>query len=188
MTIALRLTHLALAYFGALLLGFLLYLALIVSPVFSGIPILFYRGIAAAAVTSPLLALLLAIVGRRAAWLDLSTIVGATALSLAFNTSFLIVFPVTFDRSVTMFLLARIEREDGLLDRAALEQVYTREYLGDMQQIDRRIQEQSLSGNIRVEQGRIHMTAQGKRLLEGGRMIGGWFGADPRFLDAAAVR
>ncbi|WP_244309591.1 hypothetical protein [Sphingobium fuliginis] len=39
-----------------------------------------------------------------------------------------------------MFLLARIEREDGLLDRAALEQVYIREYLGDMHQMDRRIQ------------------------------------------------
>ncbi|MFB9048212.1 hypothetical protein ACFFV8_05775 [Sphingobium indicum] len=95
---------------------------------------------------------------------------------------------MTFDRSVTMFLLARIEREDGLLDRAALEQVYIREYLGDMHQMDRRIQEQSLSGNIHVEQGRIHITAQGKRVLEGGRIIGGWFGADPRFLDAAAVR
>ncbi|WP_280117197.1 hypothetical protein [Sphingobium fuliginis] len=43
-------------------------------------------------------------------------------------------------------------------------------------------------GNIHVEQGRIHMTAQGTRLFEGGRIIGGWFGADPRFLDAAAVR
>lgn len=32
------------------------------------------------------------------------------------------------------------------------------------------------------------MTAQGTRLFEGGRIIGGWFGADPRFLDAAAVR
>jgi len=188
MTIALHLTRLAFAYSSALLLGFLLYLVLIVSPFFSATPILFYRGIVAAAVTAPLLALFLAIVRRRASWLDLSTIVGAMALSLAFNISFLIVLPVTFDRSVTMFLLARIEREDGLLDRAALEQVYIREYLGDMHQIDRRIQEQRLSGNIRVEQGRIHMTAQGKRLLEGGRIIGGWFGADPRFLDAAAIR
>ncbi|MFC3442431.1 hypothetical protein ACFOKF_14750 [Sphingobium rhizovicinum] len=118
--------------------------------------------------------------------IDLSTGIGAVALSLAFNISFLIVFPVTFDRSITMFLLARIERQDGQLDAQGLERVFVREYLSDMRQIDRRIAEQSLSGNIRVEQGRIHITPQGQQLLRSGRMIGGWFGADPRFVSAPA--
>lgn len=186
MTILHRLLWLALVYAVALMAGFVLYLALVASPLLAGMPILFYRGIALAAVTAPLLAVALALAGRRVQLLDLSTIVGATALSLAFNISFLIVFPVTFDRSITMFLLARIERQDGQLDAHGLEQVYIREYLGDMHQIDRRIEEQSLSGNIRVEQGRIHITAQGRRLLTGGRWIGGWFGADPRFVTAAA--
>ncbi len=87
-----------------------------------------------------------------------------------------------------MFLLARIEREDRLLDRAALEQVYIRDIWAICTRWTGASKEQSLLGNIHVEQGRIHMTAQGKRLLEGGRIIGGWFGADSRFLDAAAVR
>ena len=176
---------LAAAYMVALIAGFLVYLALIASPLLGAMPILFYRGIALAALTAPLLAAFLTIAGRRVRSLDLSTIIGATALSLAFNISFLITFPVTFDRSITMFLLARIERHDGQLDTQELEQLYVREYLGDMRQIDRRVQEQSLSGNIRVDQGRIRITPQGRRLLVGGRVIGSWFGTDPRFLTVS---
>lgn len=175
---------LAASYIGAVLLGFLLYLALMASPLLGSIPLLFYRGLLLAFLGALLLAIAMAVAGRRFAILDLPTAVGAVALSLAFNISFLIVFPVTFDRSMTMFLLARIERQDGQLDARGLERVYVREYLGDMRQIDRRVAEQSLSGNIRVEQGRIHITPQGRRLLTGGRWIGGWFGADPRFVTA----
>lgn len=184
MTMIHRLMRLAMTYAVALIVGFLLYLALIASPLLGDMPILFYRGVVVAAVAAPLLALLLGVAGRYLPSLDLSTIVGAVALSLAFNVSFLIVFPVTFDRSITMFLLARVERQDGRLDARGLEHVYVREYLGDMRQIDRRIEEQSLSGNIRVDQGRIHITPQGRRLLAGGRVIGGLFGTDPRFVTA----
>lgn len=113
MMIVRRLLLLALVYMAALLAGFLVYLALIASPLLGGVQILFYRGIAIAVLTAPLLALLLGVTGWRFRSLDLSTVIGATALSLAFNICFLIVFPVTFDRSVTMFLLARVERRTG---------------------------------------------------------------------------
>ena len=179
------LLQLMLVYAAALVGAFLLYLALVASPLLAAVPTLFYRGVALALVNALLLGGLMALVARRLAFLDLSTIVGAVALSLAFNVSFLIVFPVTFDRSITMFLLARIERDDGRLDARGLEQVYFREYLGSMRQIDRRIEEQALSGNIRVDGGRISITPQGRRLLEGGRAIGAWFGADPRFVNAS---
>ncbi|HAF41527.1 MAG TPA: hypothetical protein DCG90_07155 [Sphingobium sp.] len=181
-----RLGGLALVYLIALAGGFLLYLALIASPLLGSIPLLFYRGVLVAFMGALLLGALMALAARRAPMLDLSTAVGAVALSLAFNISFLIVFPVTFDRSITMFLLARIEAQDGQLDAQGLERVYLREYLGDMRQIDRRIAEQRLSGNIAVLDGRIHITPQGRGLLTGGRWVGGWFGADPRFVTAPA--
>ncbi|WP_062732905.1 hypothetical protein [Sphingobium abikonense] len=176
---------LALAYCATIALGFLLYVALIRSPLLGGVAILFYRGVVIAGVIAFLL-LVAGIVARHRLHLAPKTLVGAVALSLAFNISFLIVFPVTFDRSITMFLLARIERQDGQLDPSGLEQVFVRQYLGDLRQIDRRIAEQSLSGTIRVERGRIHITPQGRRLLEGARLVGGWFGADPRFVTAPA--
>jgi hypothetical protein len=179
------LAALALTYLAALAFGFLLYLSLIRSPFLTGLSILFYRGIAIA-----LLAAMLMILGglfaRRWFRLDLPTLVGSIALSLALNITFLITFPVTFDRSITMFLLARIEQHDGRLDGRGLEELFIREYLGDMRQINRRIAEQSLSGNIRVTGGRIFLTPQGEKLLVGGRTVGGWFRADPRFVTAPA--
>ncbi|ETI58513.1 hypothetical protein C100_23385 [Sphingobium sp. C100] len=183
MTLLRSFTLLAIAYAGTIALGFLLYVALIRSPLLGQVDILFYRGVMVAGVAA-LLLLGAGIAARRRLRLEPATLVGAVALSLAFNISFLIIFPVTFDRSITMFLLARIERQDGQLDARGLERVYVREYLGDMHQIDRRVAEQSLSGNIRVEGGRIHITAQGRRLLDSARAIGGWFDADPRFVNA----
>ncbi|HEX7875911.1 MAG TPA: hypothetical protein VF489_04920 [Sphingobium sp.] len=177
------LVELAFSYLAALVGGFLLYLLLIRSPLLNGLDILFYRGIAIAALTAVLMGIA-GLVALRWVRIALPTLVGAIALSLAFNLCFLITFPVTFDRSITMFLLARIEQNDGKLDAPMLEQVYVREYLGDMRQIDRRVAEQLLSGNVRMEQNRIHITAQGRRLLAGGRTIGRWFGADPRFVTA----
>jgi hypothetical protein len=183
-----RLAGLAACYAVTLTGGFLLYLALVASPVLAGIPLLFYRGIAIAFLCIPLMGLAAALLNRRLGGPDLPTAIGAIALSLAFNISFLITFPVTFDRSITMFLLARIERQDGQLDGRALEQVYVREYLGQMGQIDRRIAEQDVSGNIRVRHGHIWITPQGRRLLIGARAVGHWFGADPRFVSAPDIR
>ena len=166
------LARLALIYAGVLILGFLAYIGLIRTPLLAGVEILFYRGVLVAAI----LALLLIMAG-----------IGAHRwLRLAYNISFLIVFPVTFDRSITMFLLARIERQDGQLDATALERLYIRQYLGDMRQIDRRIAEQAQSGNIEVRNGHIRITPQGRRLLQGARVVGDWFDADPRFVTAPA--
>ncbi|WP_420145213.1 hypothetical protein [Sphingobium sp.] len=185
--IAKQLAILALLYIAMLAIGFAFYLALIASPLLGGIPLLFYRGVLIAFAAALLLAIISGLASRRIALLDVSTVMGGVALSLAFNISFLIVFPVTFDRSITMFLLARIERQDGRLTPTALEDVFVREYLDDMRQIDRRISEQTLSGNIvQGDDGRIRLTPQGRRLLSSGRTIGRWFGADPRFVTAPA--
>lgn len=183
MTTARNIALLALTYVAAIALGFLLYIALIRSTLLSNISILFYRGIMVAAIAAVLM-LVAGVLLRRHVRLDRPTLVGAIALSLSCNLCFLITFPVTFDRSITMFLLARIEREDGRLDNASLEKLYIREYLQDMRQIDRRVEEQLLSGNIRIDHGHIRITPQGRHLLAGGRTIGRWFGADPRFVTA----
>jgi hypothetical protein len=174
--------RLALTYLAALALGFLVYLVLIRSPLLDDVTILFYRGIVLAG-GAALVMLGIGIMLRIRLRLDPATLIGATALSLAFNLCFLIVFPVTFDRSITMFLLARIEQRDGQLDTAGLEHVFAADYLGKMRQIDRRVEEQQMSGNIQVVDSRIWITPQGKRLMRGARTIGGWFGADPRFVD-----
>jgi hypothetical protein len=165
----------------AVLAGFLVYLGLANTPLFAGIAILFYRGLLLCAASAILLAAALALAGR---WkpLALETIVAAAALSFAFNLSFLILFPVTIDRSISVFLLAEIEAHEGL-DTPRLEQLFVDRYVRDMAQIDRRVAEQALSGNIVVENGHIRLTSRGRRFLALSRGIGKAFATDPRFVD-----
>ncbi|MGE4322850.1 MAG: hypothetical protein AB7E60_07440 [Sphingobium sp.] len=51
--------------------------------------------------------------------------------------------------------------------------------------MDWRIAEQTLSGNIPVKDGRISLTPQSRGIVGGARLVGGWFGADPHFVNAA---
>ncbi|CAN5312684.1 hypothetical protein BH11PSE5_BH11PSE5_16720 [soil metagenome] len=181
MAIFQRIGLLALIYTGVIAGGFLLFVALVRSPLLLNVSILFYRGILLAGISVMILLITGAFAVARCR-MELTTLVGACAISLAFNICFLVVFPVTFDRSITIFLLAQIEKDDGTFDARSLERAYTRKYLGEMRQIDRRINEQQLSGNIAINKGKIQITPQGRQVLKGARIVGGWFNADPRFV------
>ena len=174
--------RLAVIYFCALVVGFLLFALLTRSPLFAGVDILFYRGLLLAGVTAAILALLGMLAARSWPQIDLSTGIGAIALSLAFNITFLIVIPVTIDRSVTVFLLSRIESSPRPMDEAALRERFAREYLGDMQQVQRRIDEQQTTGTISVDdEGNVHITPQGAAFMANMRRVARWWGTDPRF-------
>ena len=165
--------------------GFLIYLGLTNTPLFAGIAILFYRGILLCAVSAIVLAAALALATR---WkpLALETIVAAAALSFAFNLSFLVIFPVTIDRSISVFLLAEIEAHDGI-DTPELQRLFVDRYVRDMAQIDRRVAEQTQSGNITLENGHIRLTERGRRFLALSRNIGRAFATDPRFVRPEAA-
>jgi hypothetical protein len=167
---------------GSTLFGFALYVLLFWAGAGLSITILFYRGVA--------LALLVAVlVGAAAYWLergrnDSSLPIAATALSLSFNLCFLVLLPVTVDRSVTVYLLSTIERERGIkapeLERALIEG-----YVIRLGAVERRIDEQLKSGNVRVApNGRIELTDRGRRFMTASRGIAKLFGTDQRFVNA----
>src|SRR5579859_5355436 len=112
-------------------LGFGLYLAATWSPLFRSVDILFYRG------------LLLCAARWRWKSMEPAWIVAAVSMSLSFNLMFLIVLPVTIDRSISVFLLAEIDARQASspTDAAQLEQTFVQHYVHDMRQIDRRVGE-----------------------------------------------
>jgi len=173
----------AATYCATSALGLLLFCVLHRSPLFEQNDILFYRGVMLASVTT---LLLIASLAACSAWLSINaaTVIGAAATSLSLNLCFLVLVPVTIDRSISVFLLARIEGRSGTLDAQALDALFRREYLGDMAQIDRRVAEQAKSGNIRVgRDGTIVITPQGRIFLRFSRVIAKGFGTDPRFVQ-----
>jgi hypothetical protein len=168
------------------LLGFALYLGLTWTPLFAGVHILFYRGLLLCGSSAVLLGLILALIGRWRA-IEPVAIVAAAAISLSANLMFLIVLPVTIDRSISVFLLAEIDAHRASpLTTAQLEQVFVQHYVRDMHQIDRRVAEQTTSGTISTEGGKIRLTPRGERFLRLARALSGPFRTDPRFVGLPA--
>jgi hypothetical protein len=166
--------------------GFLLFVGLFALGLFGTIPILFYRGIAlaiCAAVATGLAALVLTRHSNGSL-----LVVPAAALTLSFNLCFLVILPVTIDRSISVYLLSTIERHDkDGIDASSLETMFLTGYVSGMGAINRRITEQSQSGNITVDQaGRIRLTAQGKRFMRLSRLVATTFATDPRFVGSRA--
>lgn len=178
--------RLAMVFLATLIVGFFLYLALIRSPLMGGIGILFYRGVMLALVTAAILAVVIALLTKRGGLrIDFATTIGAITTSLSFNLCFLVLIPVTVDRSISVYLLSRIDAEKAQpMTEARLGATFSDEYLGTMHQIHRRVEEQTASGNITVDRdGTIRLTQRGRALMGWFRAAGHWFGTDLRFVE-----
>jgi hypothetical protein len=179
------LIHMIALLTGAPVLGFALYLGLTWTPLFEGVHILFYRGLLLCALSAVLLGAILAVLAR---WrpIDPMSIVAAAAISLSANLMFLIVLPVTIDRSISVFLLSEIDAHQASpLTTPQLEDAFVQHYVRDMRQIDRRVAEQTISGTISTEGGTIRLTPRGARFLRLARFLSGPFRTDPRFVGLA---
>jgi hypothetical protein len=56
--------------------------------------------------------------------------------------------PVTFDRSIYIFLLSQFELAGTPLSQQALRNTFIRTYIDDWDQVGRRLREQEISGNL----------------------------------------
>lgn len=167
---------------GLTLTGFVIYVLLFSIGIANSIGILFYRGVALAIVAAVVTGIIALWPARRTS--DTSLPVAAAALSLSFNICFLVLLPVTVDRSVSVYLLSTIEsgRNSGITS-AELQRSFVDGYVVRMGAIDRRIDEQRTSGNVTVDAGgKVHLTTQGEHFMSFSRLIARLFGTDPRFV------
>ncbi len=170
---------------GMMLFGFAAYVVLFWIAGTSLNSVLFYRGLYLALIAGVITAVVAFVIGKRIG--DPSFPVAATAISLSFNICFLVLLPVTVDRSVSVYLLANIasERGTGILP-ADLERQFIDGYVVKMGAINRRIDEQKTSGNIEMGvDGKVHLTAQGRHFMALSHLISRIFHTDPRFVDAS---
>jgi hypothetical protein len=153
-------------------------------------PILMYRGITLAIAAAALQIVIISKVWQGKyypAGAKSPIVAAATALALAFNIAFLIVVPVTVDRSVTVFLLGQIARSPNGISAADLRQALVSTYVDQYNAVDRRMREQSLSGNV-IADGEVYkLTAQGERFINFSRFVGAIFGADLRYVSTSSL-
>ncbi len=159
----------------------LLFLLLLRTPLFVTQTVLFYRGNMLLLVT---LGLLFLISGKLRQYLKVQseTILAALIMSVSIHLALFVVFPVTFDRSVTMYLLNRVSISqspacDGLSPQK-MEQLLIKEYVKRDQAIARRIKEQKIINIFNKQNNCVSLTVRGKDFLQLSQLIKKLYGLD----------
>ncbi|TIX49423.1 hypothetical protein [Alteraurantiacibacter aquimixticola] len=165
-------------------IGFTLFLGLAVIGAGSQFDTVFYRGVVLIAAACLLLFLAMIAVNRRWQLFSPDLVVAAIATTFSLSIGFLIVFPVTVDRSITVYLLSHMDRHaESSFTTGELQAEFQRTYLTDWEQIARRMEEQTTTGNIiEVAPGRFRITPQGQAMAGTFRRIAAAFDTDPRFV------
>lgn len=173
-----------LAFAAAAIFGLGLLVLLFLFGVADGIDILFYRGLVLCGVAFIATVLLFAFAARFTGKLRWRDALAAGLLSLGLNVSFLVVVPVTVDRSISVFILSYMAAHPQQTFTAKqIETAFERDYLGRMRQIERRLHEQQVSGNIRPANGGYTISPQGMGFISWARWIGWLFHTDRRLLN-----
>jgi len=152
-------------------LGLALFVAAFALDLFSADDVLFYRGlkiIALAALAQFILTLpLRRLFNRiRGAGISIHHQIATISLAIGLNMTFLIVVPVTLDRSVSVFLLGVMnERPTEIFSPERLETVFDTVYVRKYGAMDRRMKEQLRSGNVASEGDGYRITPAGQAFM-----------------------
>lgn len=74
--------------------------------------------------------------------------------------------PTLIDRSLSFYILEKLQQRGGAIQLARFEEVFTKEYVKEHRLVDVRLTEQKLSGTIRIENGCVSLTTRGEALVK----------------------
>lgn len=171
-----------------LAVGTVFYISLFNTPILANITILFYRGIALLLIASMLTAALMWVIGVN---VYPTLIIGrdiflALVLHFSLNIIFFTHVPVTADRSVTIFLLGYMNDhsdDDTSVTKDQLESHFINTYINKYEAINRRMNEQVITGTVeQTQDGGYRLTQKGKLLVKFNQWIGRYYGLDMKFI------
>jgi hypothetical protein len=84
---------------------------------------------------------------------------------------FAISVPTLLDRSLSFYILEKIQQRGGGILQSGFEEVFTKEYVKEHRLVDVRLTEQKESGTIKVENGCVKLTERGIRLANFSRFF-----------------
>ncbi len=82
---------------------------------------------------------------------------------------FAISVPTVIDRSLSFYLLEKIQQRGGGIQQSRFADVFTQEYLKEHRLVDVRLTEQLESGTIVIENGCVKLTDKGRKLAASSR-------------------
>lgn len=156
------------ALYGTTLVGATaIWIGLFHTPLLAG-SVLFYRGLILLAVTAILVTFVLVILWRTSyrGLIGIRDILLIVTLLTSVNVVFFTHLPVTADRSISVFVLSHMNRADGPLTSEQIADSVVRDYLLDRGAIDKRLDEQVVTGTV-VRSGDAYVISDEGRWLIG---------------------
>jgi hypothetical protein len=101
---------------------------------------------------------------------------------LLLGYSFAISVPTVIDRSLSFYILEKLQQRGGGIKLDAFDQVFTQEYVREHRLVDVRLTEQQQSGTIEIKDGCVKLTAWGQTIASGSRYFRAHFLPKQRLL------
>lgn len=157
--------YLPLVYFFGFLIFSFIYFFSFHLPIFSQDTVLFYRGLKLLFFTTLLFFLIIFFVKKKLLVnLSLEIIISILVFSFSLHLTLFVVFPVTFERSLTMFLLNKVNHNQGV-EKGKLEKILVEEYLLKNKALEKRIKEQKEIDFLIIKNNRVYLTKKAKAFL-----------------------
>ncbi|MGE0231458.1 MAG: hypothetical protein AB7O39_00350 [Flavobacteriaceae bacterium] len=135
------------------------------------VDVVFYAALADVALATALTAIgAFVIMRRRMAFTGLEKILLVLVWLLG-GYGFAITLPTMIDRSLSFYILEKLDQRGGGIRRDAMAQIFREEYLPEFRLVDVRLTEQVASGTIEIESGCVRLTPRGRFLARVGRYL-----------------
>ncbi|MBG6146876.1 hypothetical protein [Roseibium album] len=87
------------------------------------------------------------------------------AIWLLGGYAFAISIPTVIDRSLSFYILEKLEQRGGAILVDRFEDVFTKEYMSEYRLVDVRLTEQESSGTIEIKNGCVLLTERGRTII-----------------------
>ncbi|WP_102946331.1 hypothetical protein [Stenotrophomonas sp. VV52] len=129
---------------------------------FFSVDVVFYAAIGDALLAAVLTGLLLLVPALRR--FTLTEKVLLVAVWLLGGYAFAISVPTVIDRSLSFYILEKLDQRGGGIRQDAFQDVFTKEYMVEHRLVDVRLTEQESSGTIQIKNGCVLLTEKGHRM------------------------
>lgn len=136
------------------------------------VDVVFYSAIGSAVIAVALAGVLVAFSRQLAAFSNLEKL-QLVIIWLLLGYAFAISVPTVIDRSLSFYLLEKLQQRGGAIRQDRFADVFVEEYLVEHRLVDVRLTEQMESGTIDISNGCVRLTDRGQRLASFSR----WFRA-----------
>ncbi len=125
------------------------------------IPVVFYAALVDAALAAAATLLVVLLLGKRLPFTGFEKVLLTTVWLLG-GFAFAITIPTVLDRSLSFYILEKLQQRGGGIREAELEHVFITEYIPEFRLMDVRVTEQVNSGTVTLEDGCVRLTPRGE--------------------------